>query len=88
MLLHAAVRLDHSFAYRRLFTLMLKAAAGHAESSPTCTCSCCLQAMGSEVKYQDAIIERNQEHVSNADSQLRNLSNQAVKDHRLNYKRR
>ncbi|KAL0035899.1 hypothetical protein WJX77_007037 [Trebouxia sp. C0004] len=46
------------------------------------------EAMGSEVKYQDAIIERNQEHVSVADSQLRNLSNQAVKDHRLNYKRR
>jgi hypothetical protein len=44
--------------------------------------------MGSEVKYQDAIIERNQEHVSVADTQLRNLSNQAVKDHRLNYKRR
>ncbi len=47
-----------------------------------------MQAMGSEVKYQDAIIERNQEHVSVADNQLRNLSNQAVKDHRLNYKRR
>ena len=88
MLLHAAVRLDRSFAYRCLFTLMLKATAEHAECCPTCTYSCCLQAMGSEVKYQDAIIERNQEHVSNADSQLRNLSNQAVKDHRLNYKRR
>lgn len=82
MLLHAAVRLDHSFAYRHLFTLVLKAAARHIHIF------CCLQAMGSEVKYQDAIIERNQEHVSNADSQLRNLSNQAVKDHRLNYKRR
>ena len=46
---------------------------------------CCLQAMGSEVKYQDAIIERNQQHVSTADNQIRNLSNQAVKDHRLNY---
>lgn len=46
------------------------------------------EAMGSEVKYQDAIIDRNQDHVSNADTQLRNLSNQAVKDHRLNYKRR
>lgn len=48
----------------------------------------CVQAMGSEVKYQDAIIERNQAHVSTADTQLRNLSNQAVKDHRLNYTRR
>lgn len=46
------------------------------------------EAMGSEVKYQDAIIERNQAHVSTADTQLRNLSNQAVKDHRLNYTRR
>lgn len=48
----------------------------------------CVQAMGSEVKYQDNIIERNQAHVSTADNQLRNLSNQAVKDHRLNYRRR
>ena len=50
--------------------------------------TCCLQAMGSEVKYQDAIIERNQNHVAVADNQLRNLSNQAVKDHRLGHRRR
>ena len=47
-----------------------------------------VQAMGSEVKYQDTIIERNQAHVSTADTQLKNLSNQAIKDHRLNYRRR
>lgn len=47
-----------------------------------------VQAMGSEVTYQDKIIDRTGEHVSTADNQLRHLSNQAVKDHRLNYTRR
>lgn len=48
----------------------------------------CVQAMDSEIKYQDPILKRVTDHTDTAENQLKNLDRQAIKDHRLGYRRR
>ena len=52
------------------------------------TCCIVLQAMHGEVKYQDDIINRVDDKVVKQNDNIRGLSDQARKDHRLGYTKR
>jgi hypothetical protein len=45
------------------------------------------EAMGTEIQYQDGVIDRVQDHTDQAHDKLRNLTGQARKDHRLGRRR-